>query len=163
MTAVKIRIWDYILGIPGDILFLAQCYFMNKDEKILNRINELLDFCLEGLQSGEYMYPALSSGVSGFGWIVEYLIENEIIDKESEEVLEILDPMLFQEMSLLLENKNHDLLNGALGIGVYFIKRKKYKYVETLISYLDENKVVVNDEILCAYTNKFDPLSPILN
>jgi len=135
-------------GIPGDILFLAQCYSTNKDQAILDRINELLDYCLENLQSGEYIYPIFSAGVAGFGWIVDYLIENDIIDKDSEEILELLDPMLFHEMNSLLGHKNHDLLNGALGIGIYFIKRRKYDYVKVLITYLDDNKIINNDEVL---------------
>ncbi|SDH45589.1 Lanthionine synthetase C-like protein [Pedobacter terrae] len=135
-------------GLSGDIIFLAQNYIQDFDDKILDKINELLDCCLEYLEIGEYNNPTFSAGIAGYAWVVNYLVENEIIDKDSNEVLEVLDPFLKREIKNMLIHQNYDLLNGALGIGIYFLKRKDFGAVEELIEYLDDRKIKIGNEYL---------------
>lgn len=50
-------------------------------------------------------------------------------------------------LSLLMAN-NFDLLNGAMGISVHFLKRKKFNNIEEIIDYLYDKKIVFNDEFV---------------
>lgn len=135
-------------GVSGEILFLAQAYSINKDKKIENKINSLLDYGIDCIQTGKFLYPTFSSGLSGFAWIVDYLLKDKIIDQDSETILDILELNLYKDMLSLLRENNFDLLNGAMGIVVHFLKRNKFDYVEEIINYLYENKINHNDEFI---------------
>lgn len=62
------------------------------------------------------------NGLAGIGWGIEHLVQEGFIEAESDEVLEEFDNRIFKE---LIYNAPDEvgILNGIVGLGVYFLKR----------------------------------------
>ncbi len=62
------------------------------------------------------------NGLAGIGWGVEYLVQNQFLAADTDEILEEIDYWIFLEF---LKNPpaKIDLLNGIVGIGYYFLMR----------------------------------------
>lgn len=70
-----------------------------------------------------------------------------MIDPDRDDLLNDIDLLLYSHMKHLINEGEIDQLNGAIGIGRYFIRRKKYDYVELLIEYLNKTKISDGNEI----------------
>jgi lantibiotic modifying enzyme len=147
-------------GISGEILLLSEVYLLSKEAIILDKIYALIDLGMEHIdlnsEINPNMDPTFSSGICGFAWVVNYLIKNNILDKDTNDSLDELDSVIFQHMNDQLNYNNFDLINGAMGMAIHFINRGKFNYASVMLDYLDENKVVYENELLWT-TNKFNP------
>lgn len=65
---------------------------------------------------------SLENGLTGIGWGIEYLVQNNFIEANTDEVLEIIDKKLLNEISDNLHNWN-SWLSEILRFGAYCIKR----------------------------------------
>jgi hypothetical protein len=102
-------------------VFLTDTYAKNLVEKLETDIS-LHTFC---------------DGLSGILYLFEFLRENEFIDIDIQNVEIILEDYLIREMKRDIQNQNYDFLHGALGVGVYFLKKKTNRQViEELIDFL---------------------------
>lgn len=134
-------------GIAGQCLLMAQNYLISKDPVFLERCYSHLDLLCKHIESDKDIICSFASGIAGCGWIIQYLADNDIIDSDTDSILDEIDEVLYSRIKYLLEIGDSDLLNGALGIGTYLIKRKKNKYVEVLINFLNSTKISENNEI----------------
>jgi len=62
------------------------------------------------------------NGLAGIGWGIEYLVQNGFIEADTDEVLEEFDNRIFKEL-IYNTPKEIGLLDGIIGIGVYYLKR----------------------------------------
>jgi len=111
-------------GLTGSALFLYQysCYTKNETYNIL--ADDILDDIFESLKNIN-VYD-IEYGLSGIGWCVEYLILNNFVEGESDEVLEDIDIRLFDVLkNKKLENNNIDI--PLLNHGLYILSRIKNK------------------------------------
>ena len=134
-------------GASGACLLMAQNYLATNDEVFLNKTNEFLEYIMNLIESQEVMSPTYSSGIAGWGWLIQYLSKKNVIDSDSIEMLSYFDNILFLRMNEFLETEDNDLLNGAMGIGRYFIVREQYHYVEGIINYLVDTQIKNEQEI----------------
>ncbi|MCD8178194.1 MAG: lanthionine synthetase C family protein [Tannerellaceae bacterium] len=80
------------------------------------------------------------SGFSGELYLVEYLRENNFIDFDIRPVQKVLDDYLVCQMRQNIQNHYYDFMHGALGVGLYFLKRKVHShYIRELIDFLYES------------------------
>ncbi len=110
-----------ISGQSGIALFYYYCStLINKDdeEKCFNTIEEALQQINNGTNISTFC-----SGLAGFGWTLEFLKEKNLFTNEDIELLDNLDEYLYKQMIIHFNNKHYDYLHGAIGYGLYFLKR----------------------------------------
>lgn len=83
---------------------------------------ELIDNISSNLTS--QMPVDFENGLTGIGWGIEYLVQHQFLEADTDEILEEIDKQIFLEF---LKNKpiKIDLMDGILGTGNYFIMRVK--------------------------------------
>lgn len=137
-------------GLSGVILyqFLLSKVLNSNDE--FNKGKRLIELGIEKINTG-YKIPTYCNGIVGFFWTLQYLDENNIVEIETDIFIQI-DEFIFEAMVMSIKLRNYDFLHGAIGYGVYFLKRykksndkllkEKYKgYIKRLILYLDQTKI----------------------
>jgi hypothetical protein len=70
-------------------------------------------------QSINISYPTFAGGLSGIYWLLSYLHQNGLIDKEDLTAITLDKKQLDQVALRMLEIGNYDFLHGALGIAYY--------------------------------------------
>ena len=77
------------------------------------------------------------SGLSGIMYLIEFLRENGFIDMDISEVQSTFDEYLILRMRQDMQKHNHDFMHGALGVGLYFLKKgSNKKSILELIDFL---------------------------
>ncbi|KIC01666.1 lanthionine synthetase C family protein [Flavobacterium sp. PL02] len=110
-------------GLSGLALFYYHYnkYFniIDKNNDAFNCLSRSVDIINEGDFQFSYCY-----GVAGLGWVFEYLHrDNFFLESYGDTLLSNLDGFLKDNMDYNLDNKNIDLLHGAIGYGLFFLKR----------------------------------------
>lgn len=103
---------------------------------------------------GADQLPTFCSGLAGVGWLIMYLYDNGFLDIDPDEVLESFDLILEQEMNIMIAQSNFDILHGALGLGLYFLKRNNFAVTGRLIRALDQCCTRRDNAIMWS---RFDP------
>jgi len=76
-------------------------------------------------------------GLSGILYLFEFLRENDIIDIDVSNAQPLLDNYIVSRMRWNTRQKNYDFMHGALGVGLYFMKKGTgLEYVQELIEFL---------------------------
>ena len=79
------------------------------------------------------------SGLSGVLYLFEFLRENDFIDLDVSSAQQILENYLVSRMRENIQQNNYDFMHGALGVGLYFLKKEAYpEYIQELIDFLYE-------------------------
>ncbi len=115
-------------------LFYYSRYSKNRKYKLLteNYAEELLERFSE-----ETNLHTFCSGFSGTLYLFEFLRENNFIDMNVDKIQNLLDNYLVIRMKQDIRQQNYDFMHGALGVGLYFIrKRTNPKYIQELIDFL---------------------------
>ena len=109
-------------GQAGVALFQFHCAKYFDDDTYSEKGVEIIGSCIEKINEG-YAYPTYCNGIAGFGWTLQHLIDHEFIDLNLDELLAPFDQYLLNQMLFEFNDKYYDLLHGALGYGMYFLKR----------------------------------------
>lgn len=89
------------------------------------------------------------SGLAGIGWAIEWMVQNEFIEADTDEVLEDLDTELYKSI-VYGSSPNLSLSNGALGKALYFYKRLNARNsgrIRSRTSKIEESLIILTDEI----------------
>lgn len=101
---------------------------------------ELLISVFDDIDKG-FNYHTHAGGLAGIGTVIELLTQEDLIEADTDEVLSGLDDFLYKVMISDLKNSNYDFLHGAVGIGLYFLKRKsnkkRHKFLKNFVNELD--------------------------
>ena len=124
-------------GETGIALFLFYYARMTDEQRVydlaLDKISKALDKINEG-----FNFHTHAGGLAGFGTAMEILIQEDFIEADSNDLLDDLDEYLYELMLSELVNKNYDFLHGAIGLALYFHKRKSCKNREKyLLSFVE--------------------------
>jgi len=128
-------------GIAGECLLMAQCYLGNGDEVYLEKCHYYLDQIISFIENESEVISSFSSGMAGCGWVIQFLADHGLIDPDIDEMLFDIDETLFLRMQTLMSEDIFDPINGAIGIGKYFIKRKKFDKAAWLVHQIDSLKI----------------------
>lgn len=131
-------------GESGAALFLYLYYKETGYEPAFAKANKIIEGLIESLEKGNFNQYSFCNGLCGFAWLLQLLKEEKLIDNSVEDLLEQLDAILHKELINFLQNGNIDFLHGALGIAVYFLRRKKNGPVELVLHYIDKTKEIDN-------------------
>lgn len=142
-------------GISGVSLFYFYYSKLNQNDKSYNIGIKLISQCFEKINSG-YELLTYCSGIAGFGWVLEHLLEEDFIDFENDKTLKHLDNLLESQLKNDLKNQNYDYLHGAIGYVYFFLKRynntkskilsdKYKKIILTFINSIKETAIIGED------------------
>ncbi|MCH5305025.1 MAG: lanthionine synthetase C family protein [Rikenella sp.] len=109
-------------GTTGIALFMAQLYLYTKNERYSLKLNAFLDKTLEYITTHEELCPTFCDGLAGFGWLISYLTQKDLIDTE-QSCFDLLDATLRMHMKNLVRYDMFDVMHGMLSIARYFIRR----------------------------------------
>ncbi|KYH04460.1 hypothetical protein A1704_17345 [Chryseobacterium cucumeris] len=118
-------------GLSGIALF--QFYYSKylESENIYEDALITLQKCFEKINDG-YSLPTFCSGIAGFGWTIDHLVENNFIELDNDELLSGFDEYIHNVMVFSLNKKNFDFLHGGIGYALYFINRYRNTSLESL-------------------------------
>jgi lantibiotic modifying enzyme len=149
-------------GKAGISLFFFLYSRLKDDKRYLDVGNDILSESIDQLSqsAGHYNF---SDGLSGVGWILQFLINKEYIDEDADELLQKYDQLIFESSLHELKKGRYDYVHQALGSIVYFLERAsksdhrlKFEYfIGILITELLNHAVVSDDGI-----KWYDRLSP---
>jgi len=111
-------------GGSGEILVLGYLYESTNNRVYLKELTSHLERIFFKLDNGLYQH-SFSNGIAGLGWLYEDLIQRKWIDANSNEVLMDVDDLSYEWMMREQAEGNYDFLHGAIGGGLYFLKRLK--------------------------------------
>ncbi|OFY94809.1 MAG: hypothetical protein A3K10_11630 [Bacteroidetes bacterium RIFCSPLOWO2_12_FULL_31_6] len=124
----------------GAILFLINNKISIGDN------NEYIEYLLKKqitylISKNEIPNFNFSYGITGMGWLIQFLTRENLIDIDSTELLLEIDEIAFNYSIRLLDINNHDFLHGAVGNAIYLIERINdnklvVKYLEEIVSKL---------------------------
>ncbi|MHA7059180.1 lanthionine synthetase LanC family protein [Aquimarina sp. M1] len=140
-----------ISGLSGILCFRFLLSKLLKCEKEFEKAKHLIQRGIESINGG-YINSTYSNGITGFLWTLQFLEENDIIEIDDENFFSEVDDFLFNALNLSLERKDYDFLHGAIGYGVFFLKRYKNtnshnlkvryeKIIGKLIFYFEKTKI----------------------
>jgi lantibiotic modifying enzyme len=122
-------------GIGGTILIQSLLFEHTFNPEYKSLLNYNIDLLIKLIEEDDVLKPTFCDGLAGVGWLFLQLHRKQLIDINPDEFLMDLDDFLKSSLDNFLLKKNYDILHGAMGIGLYFLKRNS----------LDEVKKIVND------------------
>ena len=109
-------------GQSGVALFQFYCSKYFDDDTYSEKGVEIISNCVDMINSG-YSFPTYCNGIAGFGWTLQHLVNQDFISLDLDELLNPFDDFLLSQMQHEFKAQNYDVLHGALGYGLYFLKR----------------------------------------
>ena len=120
----------------GQLLFLLYYSKFSQNEKHAILTEQYAVKLLEQFVEKEKLHT-FCSGHSGILYLFEFLRENDIIDLDVNDVQPFLENYIVSRMRWDIQQQNYDYMHGALGVGLYFLKRNTNpKYIQELIDFL---------------------------
>ncbi|MCP4214644.1 MAG: lanthionine synthetase C family protein [bacterium] len=127
------------IGLMGGKVGVALFFFyyaqMTMEEKYVDYAHELLSDTFEEINN-EFTLHTFAGGLAGIGWTVEHVVQNDLLDADTDEILAPLDPFLHKAMLYDINTKNYDFLHGAIGNGTYFLSRLRKKEAQSNLAEL---------------------------
>jgi lantibiotic modifying enzyme len=156
---------DLMGGKAGIAIFWAY-YFKYSEQANLGRsLVPLLDI-FNGIKRSN-IYPSFANGIAGLGWTIEHIKQFEFIQVSADALLARFDELLYPYMLKYVKEGNYDYLHGALGIGLYYLKRnsnsKTKKYIIDLINELKKNGKLISDNIVWETIYSNDSYEKVIN
>lgn len=110
-------------GLSGEALRL----FLSKNEACHKKGMALLDFIAENIFSCEDY--SFENGITGFGWLIAFLHQEEYLHINSDEILEDVDDQIYK-MTLADLGQDEPSIDQILGLVNYFLIRHRNSNVE---------------------------------
>jgi lantibiotic modifying enzyme len=137
-------------GMSGLALFWAYYSEYSDSVSLEEDLIPIISKISLGIKKGD-VYPAFSSGLAGFGWVIENLNQNSFIEVDTDKFIGTFDDILYNYMIKCIHQGDFDYLHGASGIGLYYLSRlsnpKAILYITQLINELEKQSVPVLDGI----------------
>jgi lantibiotic modifying enzyme len=109
-------------GLSGIPFFYWNLYLLNKDEKVLSKMEYIIDRVLENANNDSNSLT-YCDGLAGMGFMLHYFKTKEIISDDIESYLCELDEIMMEVSKDRIEEGFLDFLHGALGILHYLFQR----------------------------------------
>lgn len=125
-----------LTGMAGIALFKFYYGRHIKKDALGDEGVKILTECIDEVRDGN-IDTTYCSGITGLGWLFNHLNQEEFIDID-QELLTEMDAYIYSAMTLYIKNKNFDFLYGAMGCGLYFLKRFEQSHsVQLKLQYKD--------------------------
>lgn len=124
-------------GLGGPILFFAYQYIYTLDERALQRSNVLINKAIR-LISDEKQDISMEKGLCGIGWLLQHLINQNLLDSNYNNLLERIDTLALRSIEYDMKRKQYDYFTGLIGKGIYFLERNRMSDVSDKLEYIVE-------------------------
>jgi len=128
-------------GLTGIGLLMALNYMATKNEIYFDKLSEVLDRTIDYIQLSEELKHNYSVGLAGWGWLIEFLINNEIIEANDDFNVNEIDAYILKCLQEQFATGDQDILNGEIGIANYFLKKGNLEAVTAIVDFLVETKI----------------------
>lgn len=109
-------------GRMGIALFLYYYSRFSGQEEWKDLGFTLLEGIFDQIETDEVPHT-FCEGLAGIGWGLTHLISQGFVEADIDSILEELDQFSSDVMRRYIEDSNFDYLQGAVGIGLYFLER----------------------------------------
>lgn len=134
-------------GLSGKALLYTQLFLATGSSRYSDITQEIILQIIEQIEVQPNLSYTFSSGLAGFGWLLNFLVDKNILNFESEELIIELHTAMELRLQTYLSINNFDQINGAISIARYFISAKVESPVKSVIQYLDKNKIESDGEV----------------
>lgn len=136
-------------GIWSEIFFLFYYSKYKQSQKHYDIAINLLEDSIKKINNS-IPYYSFSGGLAGIGFSLQ-LLEEGFIEPFFSDSYHDLDDYLYPIMIKQINKGNYDFLHGAMGVGLYFLKRKKRNpevtpYLTTLINGIEKDAIIINND-----------------
>jgi hypothetical protein len=131
-----------LAGDGGTVVIQALLYKSTSKIAFRKALEINISLLCRDIQRNTYnKYPTFCNGLAGFGWLLIYLQNIQLLDIDQHSFFEDIDNYLSEKFDEKLGQGDWDILHGALGICLFFLKRGKDVYAEKAINYLKKHKI----------------------
>lgn len=132
-----------LTGTSGIALFYFKySEYINSSESFDKGI-ELIEKNIDLINHG-YSMPTYCTGLAGYGWLMNFLKEQQYIDVDNSDLFDKTDELLYEKMIADIKDNNYDFLHGSIGYALHFLQQfensisidKKNKYKEYILEFL---------------------------
>lgn len=135
-------------GDTGTLFLLSYYSEYTKDEKYLEKVEEIITDIYTNIQEGRYPINfSFSNGVTGFLWAINNLKSSGHIDIDIKEYFEGIIPLVYDYIFEKIEKGDYDFLHGALGPATFLMDT--YDIFPENINVLKQFNVFLLDQGVC--------------
>ncbi len=138
---------DILIGKLGLAYSCFCIYKVNKDERYLNKVLEIIENIFDTLSKGQSALlekPSLADGMPGLGIVLHELIKADILDHSYIGQLDMITDSIYKRCLNELSQNNFDYFYGATGLLFYLNKVETTKEVEHIVNVLYDHGVKNN-------------------
>ena len=141
----------------GLLLFLLYYSKYSKNKKHISLTEDYAERLLEQFVNGTRLHT-FCDGFSGILYLFEFLRENDFLDMDVNYAQPVLDNFLVSRMRQDIRQQNYDFMHGALGVGLYFLKKGLYsEYIQELIDFFYDTAEKDEDSQFFKWRSVVDP------
>jgi len=123
-------------GSCGQLLFLLYYSNFSKNKRHILLVESFAERILQQFITSVNSHT-FCSGLSGILYLFDFLLENDCIDIDVSYAQPMLDNYLADKMRQNIQQNYYDFMHGALGVGLYFLKKKTNpEYIWEIINFL---------------------------
>ncbi|RZF60234.1 lanthionine synthetase C family protein [Sphingobacterium corticibacterium] len=129
------------------LLFYHYGRYIGK-EKYIEKASSIILDNFDMYHSNDPSTYSLCNGMAGFRWAVNHLIDAGFIDGDADELFSDDDALLYAVMEKDIGESRYDYLHNAIGIGLYFMKRRTARsagYIAALVEGLAKAAIADQD------------------
>ncbi|CAM3964324.1 MULTISPECIES: lanthionine synthetase LanC family protein [Flavobacterium] len=126
-------------GRLGLVYFYLSLYKHFKEEKYLDKIESNLGMVFKNIEdqtSSLLLDASIENGLSGLGYVLQLLIDENILDAEYKDQVKEINNMVYEDALKLIAEKNYDYVRGPFGILFYLNSVKDEAYVNIILEEL---------------------------
>lgn len=141
-----------LLGGKSGIVLLQLTYAkLNKDVLFEQQGFDNLEKIFEQISTDSGVIYTFCSGIAGVGWLLEYMVRQNLLEEDTNEMLKETDDLLGKQIKAFILYNNWDFLHGAVGLGIYFLSRYEknpavLRNLDNLLQYLERTVEKTTDK-----------------
>jgi lantibiotic modifying enzyme len=154
----------FIQGKLGVLYYLMYVYLDTQKVVYFDKITDILMDVFNTIQHPDQNDllndSSFAEGISGLGFVISELINNDLLDEEYGEQIPILSQIAFEYANKKLEQNNYDFLHGSIGVLIFLLKIKNQDLFDQLVNKLLKKS---KESVLLFSTQSDDPYISDIN
>ncbi|CAL2086300.1 lanthionine synthetase LanC family protein [Tenacibaculum sp. 190524A05c] len=131
-----------VQGKLGVLYYLMFVYMDTKKVVYFDKITDILMDIFNSLQNPEgsdlLNDSSYAEGISGLGFVITKLIENDLLDEEYKEQIPVLSQIAYAYAIKMIDIDNYDFLHGSIGVLLFLLKVKNKELFNGIVDKLHQ-------------------------
>ncbi|MCH2032698.1 MAG: hypothetical protein MK202_04175 [Tenacibaculum sp.] len=132
-------------GKLGVLYYFLFMYIDTKKTTYLDKITDILMNVFNSLQNpdGNELLndSSYAEGISGLGFVIDELINNDLLDDEYGEQIPVLCQIAYEYSIKMIQKDNYDFMNGSTGVLWFLLKVKNRELFNGIVEKLQEKAI----------------------